>query len=156
STASSGLLVLGDWVIDAARPAVSAFFRGLADADVLPRLQIDAVRLLGCRTADTAEGRTTILALSEILGVEVYGTAHLLYDAHYDANGFRTAWQFLLTSASELRSDANTRPFAPVRDPDPRRLDIDSLPAVSLGDRPAAWPRRIACPRTAREILELV
>src|SRR5215813_2249948 len=47
-SAKDCLLQLGDWVIDASRPSVTAYFRGLADNDVLPRLGVHAVRLLGC------------------------------------------------------------------------------------------------------------
>ena len=60
--------MLGDWVIDAERPGVTSYFRELADNDVLPRLGINAVRLLGCHTAGNAKTRSTIRTLTEILG----------------------------------------------------------------------------------------
>src|SRR5262245_63720666 len=38
STPGQSLLMLGDWVLDAAKPTVTAFFRELADQEVLTRL----------------------------------------------------------------------------------------------------------------------
>ena len=43
STSITSLLVLGDWVIDASSPTVTAFFRELAEQDVLTRLDVTAV-----------------------------------------------------------------------------------------------------------------
>src|SRR5262249_13078306 len=88
STPDRSMLLLGDWVIDTASSTVTAFFRELAQHDVLPQLGVRAVRLLGCQTADTGRGRATICKLAEILGVEVQGTTHLIYSAHYAAEGF--------------------------------------------------------------------
>src|SRR5689334_20409953 len=60
ATPDQGLLVLGGWVIDAASPRVRAFFRELAELEVLPRLGVHEVRLLGDRTAVTPAGRATL------------------------------------------------------------------------------------------------
>ncbi len=146
------LLMLGDWMIDARNPTVTAFFRELADQEVLPRLGVYAVRLLGCRTADTSAGRETICALADILGVEVFGTTHFLYDAHYDTGGFRAKWKFLLVGSSELGRD--TAECVPRGQPCTRDLDVDALRAVRL--EPATWPRRFVTPAAARTILDLV
>lgn len=156
STAAAGLLRLGDWVIDGASPTVTAFFRELADHDVLARLGIRAVRLLACRTADTLAGRATICALAELLGVEVYGTNHALHDAHYDAHGFSQRWGFLLVGASELRRSTPERTIVPDGERWPRTLDLDALPAGALGPRPPHWPRRIATAAATRELLALI
>src|SRR5262245_47169239 len=142
STARDGLLRLGDWVIDAGEPAVLAWFRALADAGVLPRLGIRALRLLACRTAATERGRATIGALAEILGIEVFGTPHLLYDAHHDAHGFRAEWAFLLIGSRELARSANA-------------ASTDAMPAATLEPRPPC-PRRIASAADARRILALI
>jgi hypothetical protein len=155
STAQDAQIRLGDWVIDARNPTVTAFFRELAQHDVLGRLGVHAVRLLGCRTADTGPGRSTICALSDILGVEVYGTQHLLYDAHYDAHGFREAWRFLLVGASDLRRTTTASAVLPEAARWPRTLDIDALPAVALEPN-AHWPIRVATPDAARQILGLI
>src|SRR5689334_8226105 len=109
STPDRSLLALGAWVIDAARPQVRAFFRELAELEVLPRLGIHAVRLLGCQTAETAAGRATICKLSEILGAPVLGTRQMLSSAHYDARGLRAESAHALVSSDELRGE---------RDPD--------------------------------------
>jgi hypothetical protein len=156
STARTGQLRLGDWVIDAASPEVTALFRELADRDVLPRLGIHAVRLLACRTAETAEGRATICRLAEILGVAVYGTSHLLYGVHYDAHGFRDIWEFLLVSSADLQRPARTAARAPNAGPWPRTLEIDALPASPLDARATPWPQRMATPTAVRQILQLI
>jgi hypothetical protein len=158
ATPDQSLLALGAWVIDAARPAVRAFFRELAELEVLPRLGVEAVRLLGCQTADTAQGRATICALADILGVEVLGTRQLLYSAHYDAGGFRGDAEHALVSSRDLArgpdgAPPRARSGAP---PYPRLLDVDALPASPLASHPPPWPRRIATPEAARDILRLI
>jgi hypothetical protein len=156
STPDKALLALGDWVIDASRSAVTAFFRGLADLEVLPRLGVRALRLLGCQTADTKEARVTICRLSDILGVEVLGTRQLLYSAHYDARGFRDESAHLLTSSSELRQDPGEAIASIQATRYPRHLDVDALPASPLSAHRPGWPRRIASAEAARGILRLV
>lgn len=181
STARTAQLLLGDWVVDAVSPAERRFFRALATRAVLARLGIRSVRLLACRTADTEAGRATIGRLAEALGVEVYGTRHLLYDAHHDDQGFLAAWQFLLVSATELRRDDDSRPGDEQRRDDESRLGDElrrgdesrlgnerrradqptsttAAPraqtfATPTGPRP---PRRLAPPAAAAQILALV
>jgi len=156
STARESQLRLGDWVIDAGSPTVTAFFRELADHDVLARLGIHAVRLLACKSADTGKGRSTICKLADLLGVEVHGTNHLLYDAHYDDRGFRDAWRFLLVSSRDLQATASEPAVVPPAVRWPRILDIDALPALPLAPRTAHWPVRIAPPAAARLLLQLI
>jgi len=160
---NASLLALGQWIIDAANPTTTAFFRELADHDVLPRLGVYALRLLGCNSAGSAQARATIRKLGELLGLEVYGTKQLLHDAHYGTAGFRDCWSFLLVAASELRDEAQISETAELAErehahvavePYARVLDVDGLPAVALG--PSAIPRRIATTQAASEILQLV
>lgn len=152
-TRSASLLVLGDWVIDAADPATLAWFRELARSEALPRLGIRALRLLGCNTAATPGGRATICALAGALGIDVHGSTQLLHAGHYDDAGFRECWSFLLVAASALRERAS-RPAQ--RHPHPRFLDLAALPAVGLGAFAARSPRRLVDADAAREILRLV
>lgn len=154
STARTGQLRLGDWVIDAANPAVTAMFRELAERDGLRRLGIHALRLLGCRTSGTDGGRATICALADLLGIEVHGTDHLLYGVHYDEHGFREIWEFLLTSASALRRATSECTGRLERWP--RTLDVGALPAQRLGPSGARWPRRVATAHSSRQILGLI
>jgi hypothetical protein len=149
STARTAQLRLGDWVIDAVSPSEQAFFRALAARAVLRRLGITSVRLLACRTADTEAGRATMYRLAAALGVEVYGTRHLLYDAHHDDQGFVAAWQFLLVSATELR-----RRDPPAVEAAPRTLALAALPATPRA--PRSVPRYLVTPAAAEEILALV
>jgi hypothetical protein len=156
STPGQQLLMLGDWVIDAAKPTVTAFFRGLADQEVLPRLGVYAIRLLGCQTADTSHGRATICMLSDILGLEVHGTRALIYSAHYSPRGFRAECEHSLVCASDLRPQRRETELYDVAERYPRSLDIDALPAAPLIMRNQPWPRRIASTAVAHDILRLV
>ena len=101
----AAVLSLGEWLIDVANLTTMTVFRGLAKRAVLPRLGIHALRLLGCNTAGTPQGRATICTLSDLLGIEVYGTNQLLYAAHYGAGGFLDCWSFLLVGSSDLRRE---------------------------------------------------
>jgi hypothetical protein len=152
---SGALLALGDWVIDVANPTTTAFFRGLADHAVLPRLGIHAVRLLGCNTATTAQGRATIRKIAELLELEVWGANQLLCTGHWGAAGFLDQWSFLLVEANALgEADSPGGAPRPAAAPYPRVLDVDALPAIALA--PTAIPRRIADVAAARQILQLV
>jgi hypothetical protein len=154
TTSDRSLLLLGDWVIDATSPTVTSFFRGLADDDVLPRLGIHAVRLLGCMTADSAHGRWTICKLADILGIEVLGTTGLMFASHYDENGLSDDRRYLLTQASELRDTVlDPRPLDR-GSRDARVLDLDGVPPVAPPRRP--WPVRLADADAARAVLRLV
>lgn len=154
STARDGLLRLGDWVIDADEPAVTASFHALASTELLPRLGIRALRLLACRTTATERGRATICTLADILGIEVFGTPHLLYDAHHDKHGFRAQWAFLLVGSSEVARSAHAAAEA-AGTVGPRVLEVDALPAMVLGPLPR-WPRRIASSADVQRILGLI
>ncbi len=156
STPNQSLLVLGDWVIDATSSTVTAFFRELAELEVLERLNIQSVRLLGCQTADTPLGRATLCTLADILGVEVHGTRELIYSAHYDGQGFRDDCGHALVCASDVRHDSADPRGRFVGEPYVRVLDIDALPAAPLVVRDHPWPRRIASLRAAGAILRLV
>jgi hypothetical protein len=159
STPDRSLLAMGAWVIDAGSSAVRAFFRELAELEVLPRLGIHAIRLLACQTAETAHGCATICKLSEILGVEVLGTRHLLGSAHYDARGFRQEAQHVLASSYDLRrepADTIGTMLGWRTSRAPRLLDIDALPSSPLPTHPPPWPRRIATSAAARDLLQLV
>ena len=121
ATGDDGLLRLGGWLIDGRSPRVTAFFRGLAEHDVLPRLGVYAVRLLACRTADTHAGRATICALADVLGLEVYGTPNLIHAAHVDADGFAPCWEHLLVGSCDLRRTTPERELEPAGVPWPDR-----------------------------------
>jgi hypothetical protein len=151
---ADGLLRIGDWVIDGHSPVVTAFFRNIADAEVLPRIGATSLRLLGCSTAVTPRARGTLRILSELLGMEVYGTVGPIYSLHYDAAGFSHHWRFMLSEASEARDEpARDSPAAAL--PTRRTLDIDGLPSVPITEV-RAWPRHIISHDTARAVLELV
>jgi len=156
STAGKSLLMIGDFIIDAAKPTVTAFFRELAEQNVLSRLGINALRLLGCLTADTGHARWTICTLADILGIEVYGTRDLIFAAHYDANGFLPERRYLLVSATELKSDGVEPTPLSRGTPYERVLDLDALPTSPLVIEDVPWPLRVASQEHARAFLRLV
>ena len=78
-------------------PQVSAFFRGLAKAGLLPRLQVTAVRPLGCETAVTEAGQRTLCILSQTLRLPVFGTRKPLLKSHSNSVGFDPAFVHILT-----------------------------------------------------------
>jgi hypothetical protein len=154
SAGGASVLQLGDWMIDTARCGVTAFFRELADLDVFPRLGIHALRLLGCRTAESAQARRTICTLSEILGLEVHGTTGIVFANHYNARGFDDAWRFMLIGASDLRRSLADPTSASV-EASARSLDLDALPAGPI-DATQSWPLRLSDAYTTRAVLRLI
>jgi hypothetical protein len=156
SSAPDWLLLLGDWVIDADRPDVLECFRALADDNVLPRLGVHAVRLLGCNTACTARGRATIARLAEVLGLEVIGTSGMIFSSCYAASGFDRAWRFLLVSSTDLGERDLAVTAAAIAPPSPRVLDAGTLPAVALDSCRPPWPRRFATLEDAHRLLRII
>ena len=160
---SDGLLRLGDWLIDGESPKVTAFFRGIADVELLPRLGVTSMRVLGCSTAVGARARRTLRTLAELLDLEVLGTLGPIYSLHYDAEGFGDQWRFLLSRASEVPASPVilAAPDAASTDDTAtlallRILDIESLPRVPLGHPRGSPPRHVVTNTAARELLSLV
>lgn len=149
-TTAASLLDLGGWVLDRQNPTVTAFFRELADQDVLSRLGIGAIRLVGCGTASTPRARDTLAALAEIVELPVLGATGVVHAGHFRADGFDPAWSFLLVGADE-RTVAPSPPAARVR-----TLDLDSLPALPLLVNETAWPRGYASHDDARKVLAMI
>ena len=102
STRDHHLLRLGSTPIDMLDPAVARFFRAIAGEHILPRLQISAVRLLGCETAVTEIGQRTLRMLGQTLRLPVYGTVKPLFKSHSNAAGFDPAFTRILVEASAL------------------------------------------------------
>ena len=102
STRDHHLLRLGATPIDMLDRQVARFFRSLAADQLLPRLQIVAVRLLGCETAVTDGGQRTLRMLAHALDLPVYGTSVRLLKSHSDAEGFNPAFSHVLVEASAL------------------------------------------------------
>jgi hypothetical protein len=156
SVPGSSLLRLGDWVIDAAQASVIAFFRELADHRVLERIGVQAVRLLGCDTAGTDRARWAICALSDVLGVEVFGTTNLVHAAHYEPTGFSDQHRYLLVGSTELRARAISPPKRDIGPRHPRALDLDTLPTEALPVEPPSWPVRLPSRAETHQLLRLV
>ena len=94
-TNSAGLLILGTSVLDfamepaarEARPEYRAFAT-IAREGLLRRLGVDAVRLIGCRSAGSAAARETMQVLESLLRVDVRGVCDLVTATEFDAHGF--------------------------------------------------------------------
>lgn len=148
-----GLLRLGNWVIDGNKRSVTAFFRELADFEIPGRLGIRAMRLLGCETATTGVGRSTICLLAEILGIEVLGSRVMLGASHYTPQGFSNDCLHTLASASDLRGACTPMPLLN-GEPYRRTLDIGALGASPLTVK--SWPVAITTTEQAREVVLLI
>lgn len=102
STRDHHLLRLGSTPIDMLNPAVARFFGAIAQEGLLPRLQVGAVRLLGCETAVTEAGQRTLRMLAQTVRLPVYGTVKPLVKSHSNARGFDPAFTGILVEASAL------------------------------------------------------
>jgi hypothetical protein len=102
STRGHHLLRLGDTPVDMLDPNVARFFRAVADARLLPRLRVTAVRLLGCETAVTDGGRRTLRMLAHTLRLPVHGTTVPLLKSHSNATGFDPSFGHILVEATSL------------------------------------------------------
>jgi hypothetical protein len=102
STRDHHLLRLGNDRIDMLDPVVARFFRSLADDYLLPRLEVVAVRLLGCETAVSPSGKRTLRLLARALHIPVFGTLKPLMKSHYDKLGFNPAFACILVEASKV------------------------------------------------------
>lgn len=153
STPDRSLLILGDWVVDGTSAKVLSFFRGLVDEGVFARLGITAIRLLGCETATSSSGRLTLVALSDLTELEVFGTSMMINETSYAADGFHN--DAVLVSSSELRHEPALTLVKRGGEPFQRVLDIETLPASPLGPRPS-YPRRLAELASARAVVSLI
>jgi hypothetical protein len=128
STRGHHFLRIGD-AIDMLDPVIDTFFRSVAADRLLPRLNIIALRLLGCETAVGPCGQRTMQLLARVLGVPVFGTSKVLLKSHFDADGFSPVFARCLLEASYLP----TRPWLARR-----RFSLllrKSTSAFSLGER---------------------
>jgi len=106
STRDHHLLRLGDDRVDMLDPVVARFFRALADDQLLPRLEVFALRVLGCETAVSPDCQRTLRLLARTLGIPVFGSIKPLMKRQYDKLDFNPAFAHILVEASELGSSA--------------------------------------------------
>ena len=99
STRDHHLLLLGDTPVDMFDRGVAQWFRSLAADQLLERLGVVAVRLLGCETAVSTGGRRTMRLLASTLRVPVFGASKPLMKSHYDELGFNPAFAHVLVEA---------------------------------------------------------
>jgi hypothetical protein len=102
ATRGHRLLRLGQTPIDMLDPHVAGFFATLARDQLLTRLQVTAVRLLGCETATTDAGQRTLRMLAHTLQLPVFGTTKPLLKSHSNSAGFDPAFAHLLIEATAL------------------------------------------------------
>jgi hypothetical protein len=114
---------------------------------VFQQLNITQLRLLGCITAWTSEGRKTIATLADKLGIVVYGTKALLAKCNFNTRGFIEG-QDVLVSSDEIVNNwmppAGDPPLPPCQSP-VLGLDFNRVPAFpekTLAHLPGVkWPR---------------
>ena len=82
-------------------PAVARFFRSIADDHLLSRLEVVAMRLLGCETAVSPSGKRILRLLARTLRLPVFGSIRPLMKSHYDKLGFNPEFAHVLVEASE-------------------------------------------------------
>ena len=114
STRGHRLLRLGRTPIDMLDPHVAGFFRALARDQLLTRLHVTAVRLLGCETAVTDAGQRTLRMLSHTLRLPVFGTCKPLLKSHSNSAGFDPTFAHILIEAAATRAGHGA---GPVRSP---------------------------------------
>jgi hypothetical protein len=102
STRDHHLLRLGDTAIDMFDRRVAHFFQSLARDRLLQRLEVVAVRLLGCETAVSSGGQRTLRLLASTLRMLVFGATKPLMKSHYDELGFNPAFAHVLVEAAEV------------------------------------------------------
>jgi len=138
------LLHLGESVIDPNEDGVRQFFEEMATEEILKRLDVSELRLLGCETAMSPQGQEAIRLLTDILGVPVLGTTKLVYAAHFDEKGFKDRYERLLCDASNLPELDAERIQWP-KDPLPALappFEPESLETLPAGALPkVSWPR---------------
>jgi hypothetical protein len=96
SSRSSKLLVIGRDTIDLLDRRIEKFFVDLSKTDVLRRLGVQQIRLLGCQTGLTRSGQYAMRRLAAIFDMSVYGTLVPLRSEHYDASGLRLDCRHIL------------------------------------------------------------
>ena len=102
STRGHRLLRLGNTPIDMLDPYVAGFFATLARDQLLTRLHVTTVRLLGCETTVTDAGQRTLRMLSHTLRLPVFGTTKPLLKSHSNSAGFDPAFAHILIEATAL------------------------------------------------------
>ena len=136
STRGHRLLRLGNTPIDMLDPHVAGFFGTLARDQLLTRLHVTAIRLLGCETAVTDAGQRTLRMLSQTLRLPVFGTTKPLFKTHSNSVGFDPAFARILieatalTGACQSASPPGLRPPGPAR-PRPSAMSALAFPAWS-------------------------
>jgi hypothetical protein len=102
STRDHHLLRIGETPIDMFRPAVVRVFETIKTEQLLDRLGVTAVRLLGCSTAVFPTGQRSMQRLARLLKVPVYGSLKALLHAHYMPDGFNPKFAQVLIESSQL------------------------------------------------------
>ena len=86
-TGSDHLLTFHARALDGENRRVRAFWREIAELDLVARLGIESVRLIGCTSAVGPRARATIAMLSDVLGVPVIGSHELVSFDDFRAPG---------------------------------------------------------------------
>lgn len=127
-------LALGTWVIDAddkVQDQANFVFLNSLRAQ-LHQLGIEEIRLLGCQTGWSLQGRRSNFNISKALEIDVCGTTDLISVANFDARGLTTATAMRCASEEPL-PDVVQQVVLP-RAPSVKPLDLAAVPIISRQD----------------------
>lgn len=139
STPIKRFLKLGDWVLD---PDEAARLASYMPASVT------SVRMIGCATASTAEGRAAVEAITRS-GLSAYGTINKVYTTHFDKQGVKRGsrgpgLREFLPAAGPPARPSPAAVAAPAAPPVARTYapDLTARRARLTVPRPIAWLAR--------------
>jgi len=136
----TGVLQLGRSAIDATNPAVLDLFEAIGEEQLVHRLAIRAVRLLGARTATEQLGQDTLRRLRQFLGVPVLGTTSLLSRTSFGEHGLDRALDNELVD--DRAAPARKPVVLPTTAPRTRPFGFDAVGIVKESALlPVTWPR---------------
>jgi len=117
STAVSLFLDFGGWVIQPDQELEAFCARVTRHV-----ARFKELRLIGCATAGSTEGRTALATLQEALGIKVLGTSAIVYSGNFDPQGYY--------DGSSLAPADSTRSQSILSIPDKAKLPIPQIDAL--------------------------
>jgi hypothetical protein len=129
-----GVLQLGDWSVDGGQ-ASQDLARELREANIV----LSRLRLLGCVTAGTEDGKAAITDLARIFNTTVWGTTIPIGSKDFNVRGFTRTTALV---DSDYLSQLGPDPIAPTRQQ--WEVLINLRRKTWLGDIPGTAPRPIS------------
>jgi hypothetical protein len=147
SSMGTGVLRLGRSTIDATVPEVLDVFEAIGQEQLLPRLGIRVVRLVGARTATEQVAQDTLRRLRQFLGVPVLGTTSLVTRDDFTEDGFDRSLDCAFVDDRGAGGPRKPVVLPPATTP-ARSFGFDAIGIVRESALPKVpWPRFVV-PRT--------